>query len=237
MRRTILTAAALALLMSTAAHADILFTTAQVAKVRNGPGVNHNLLDEIPAGNLISASRCVRRDDGIAGADWCLVNYPDSAVARRSPVAGWVSQAVLLPYREAEQEPVQAPTRPNAYAAMPAQPTQVSLKCTPPLDRSDRNPVKAIYVSYVLGAPKLSITVTHEAWNGEMYNRADQYDDAVASYQDGIYGWRGSWMKNRNVIMSGGAFIGNDGRYYYREKQWKNGVTDHDTTSACIEVD
>jgi hypothetical protein len=217
-----MTAAALALL-TTAAHADMLFTTAQSAKVRNGPGVNHTLLDEIPAGNLISASRCVRRDDGIAGADWCLVNYPDGPVAHRTAVAGWVSQAALLPYREPEQEDMET--------------NQVSLKCTPPLDRSDRNPVKAIYVSFIPGAPKPSISVMHEAWNGAMYSRAEQYPDATVSYQDGIYGWRGSWVKNRNVIMSGGAFIGTDGRYYYREKQWKNGVPEADTTSPCIAVD
>lgn len=221
MRRMILIAAALALLTTTA-HADMLFTTAQSAKVRNGPGSNHALLDEIPAGNLISASRCVRRDDGIAGADWCLVNYPDGPIARRSP-AGWVSQAVLMPY----QPPA---------ATEDAETKQVSLKCTPPLDRSDRNPIKAIYVTFVLDAPKPSITVTHEAWNGAMYSRADQYD-AVASYQDGIYGWKGAWLKNRNVIMSGGAFIGTDGRYYYREKQWKNGLPEADTTSSCIEID
>ena len=51
--------------------------------------MNHGLIGEIRAGARVTASRCVPRDDGIAGANWCLVNY-------RS-VTGWVSQAGLMP--------------------------------------------------------------------------------------------------------------------------------------------
>jgi Bacterial SH3 domain len=57
--------------------------------VRNGPGSNHGLVGSIPAGQTVRASRCVPRDDGIAGADWCLVNW--------NGVTGWVSQAGLMP--------------------------------------------------------------------------------------------------------------------------------------------
>lgn len=57
--------------------------------IRNGPGVNHGLTGAIPAGQIVRASRCVPRDDGVAGADWCLVNW--------NGYAGWVSQAGLMP--------------------------------------------------------------------------------------------------------------------------------------------
>jgi hypothetical protein len=243
MRRTILIAAAFALLTTTA-HAAIYTVPADVSagrlNIRSGPGTNHALVGAIPAGATIRSDRCVPRDDGINGASWCLVTF--------NGATGWASSAGLMPgyMPPGTSTPTPVPPgmdmRSGPYAAMPAQPAedaepnQVSLKCTPPLDRSDRNPIKAIYVTFVLDAPKPSITVMHQAWNGAMYSRADQYD-ATASYQDGIYGWKGAWLKNRNVIMSGGAFIGTDGRYYYREKQWKNGLPEADTTSSCIVID
>lgn len=241
MRRTILTAAALALLTTTA-HSAVYTVPADVSagrmNIRSGPGTNHSLIGAIPAGATVNAGRCVQRDDGVRGADWCLVSY--------NGVTGFVSSAGLMPGYMPPTASTPTPVPPGmdmrsgTYAAMPAQPMQpmqVALKCAPPLDRSDRNPIKTVYVSFGLDAGKPSMSVSHEAWNGEMYNRADQYLNATVSYQDGIYGWRGSWVKDRNVIMSGGAFIGTDGRYYYREKQWKNGFPEADTTSSCAVID
>ena len=66
--------------------------------VRNGPGTNHGLLGAIPAGQTVRASRCVRRDDGIAGADWCLVTW--------NGLTGWVSQVGLMPVTPHPTQPV-----------------------------------------------------------------------------------------------------------------------------------
>jgi Bacterial SH3 domain len=88
-----LTAAALALTV-TIADADMLFTIPTSVSeghmnVRSGPGANHGLIGAIPGGQTVSASRCVPRDDGIRGADWCLVTW--------NGMRGWVSQAGLMP--------------------------------------------------------------------------------------------------------------------------------------------
>jgi uncharacterized protein YgiM (DUF1202 family) len=66
--------------------------------VRSGPGTNHGLLGAIPAGQTVGASRCAPRDDGIAGANWCLVTW--------NSLTGWVSQAGLMPLQE---QPVSPP--------------------------------------------------------------------------------------------------------------------------------
>ena len=57
--------------------------------IRSGPGANHGLLGAIPAGQTVIASRCVKRDDGIAGADWCMVSW--------NGITGWASQVGLMP--------------------------------------------------------------------------------------------------------------------------------------------
>lgn len=41
---------------------------------------------------------CVRRDDGIAGADWCLVTW--------NGLTGWVSQVGLMPVTPQPTQPV-----------------------------------------------------------------------------------------------------------------------------------
>ena len=63
-----------------------------VMNIRTGPGANHGLIGAIPAGQIVRASRCVPRDDGIAGADWCLVSW--------NGLTGWVSQVGLMPMQE-----------------------------------------------------------------------------------------------------------------------------------------
>ncbi|MBT1509439.1 SH3 domain-containing protein [Bradyrhizobium sp. SRL28] len=73
-----------------------------ILNVRRGPGVNHGLVGVIPAGQVVSASRCVPRDDGTVGADWCLVTW--------NGITGWASQAVLLPL---QQESAPAPRIPR----------------------------------------------------------------------------------------------------------------------------
>ena len=57
--------------------------------IRTGPGKYHSLIGSIPSGEIVSTSRCVPRDDGIAGPNWCLVNW--------NGVRGWVSLLGLTP--------------------------------------------------------------------------------------------------------------------------------------------
>jgi len=57
--------------------------------VRSGPGANYDLLGAIPAGAQVTATRCAPREDGIVGADWCLVTWRG--------LTGWSSRASLMP--------------------------------------------------------------------------------------------------------------------------------------------
>ena len=67
--------------------------------VRKGPGSNHQLLGSIPAGQTVTASRCAPRDDGIVGADWCLVTWRN--------LNGWVSRIGLMPVEASVTQPTQ----------------------------------------------------------------------------------------------------------------------------------
>jgi hypothetical protein len=186
----------------------------------------------------------VPRDDGIRGADWCVVVY--------NRVTGWVSTAGLMPGymppTASAPVPVPAgmdlqssPRDPRMAYAAPTPPTvkvgSFAFKCTPPLDRSDRNPVKNIWVSFAFDETSmkmLGMSVHHERWNGQMVNRFDQYADAGINYDQGIYGWKGSWVKDRNHIMAGGAFADGNGQWFYRERSWTNSVPDYDLTVPCV---
>lgn len=93
MKGLLTTAAALALL-TTAANADALQVQANdgFMNVRSGPGVNYSLLGTVPNGTRYEwpgRPTCVRRQDGIAGAPWCKVNYNGQG--------GWISMAGLMP--------------------------------------------------------------------------------------------------------------------------------------------
>jgi Bacterial SH3 domain len=57
--------------------------------IRSGPGTNYDLLGAIPAGAQVTATRCVPREDGINGADWCLVTWRG--------LSGWASRVGLMP--------------------------------------------------------------------------------------------------------------------------------------------
>jgi len=57
--------------------------------MRTGPGSNYDLIGAMPPGAQVTASRCAPREDGIAGADWCLVSYRGQT--------GWASRAQLMP--------------------------------------------------------------------------------------------------------------------------------------------
>jgi Bacterial SH3 domain len=67
----------------------LYFQVARELSVRSGPGSNHNLLGAIPSGVEVTATTCVERDDGIPGADWCLVSFRG--------LTGWGSRANLMP--------------------------------------------------------------------------------------------------------------------------------------------
>jgi hypothetical protein len=58
--------------------------------LRDGPGVNHTLLAQVPIGDYVIAHHCgIARDDGIPGATWCVVRW--------GAQWGFVSQARILP--------------------------------------------------------------------------------------------------------------------------------------------
>ena len=84
--------------------------------VRTGPGTNHGLIGAIPAGQTVRASRCVGRDDGIAGADWCLVAW--------NGLTGWVSRVGLMPVNE---PPAPSLPRPTAQVAPPRDQGEVTI--------------------------------------------------------------------------------------------------------------
>ena len=67
----------------------LYFQAASDVKIRRGPGSNHDLLGTIPTGVDVVAARCVPRDDGLAGADWCLISWRG--------LTGWGSRANLMP--------------------------------------------------------------------------------------------------------------------------------------------
>jgi uncharacterized protein YraI len=85
-------------LLGTAAYAeDLKFTVPNDVggghmNMRTGPGVDHALVGEIPAGQDVTATRCVKRDDHVRGADWCYVTYNGKH--------GWVSEAGLIPFED-----------------------------------------------------------------------------------------------------------------------------------------
>jgi clan AA aspartic protease (TIGR02281 family) len=60
--------------------------------IRSGPGVNFPIIGAIPAATSLTwrdKPYCVARQDGMRGADWCLVNH--------GGVQGWASKAGLVP--------------------------------------------------------------------------------------------------------------------------------------------
>jgi hypothetical protein len=59
----------------------------------------------------------------------------------------------------------------------------------------------------------------------------------VLKFDGSIFGWTGTYAKEPWVNMAGGVFFGADEHWYYREKQWKNGVPQFDLTSPCIVAD
>lgn len=223
MKRSLLLAAAAVLLMSTAANADILFTTTSAAKLRNGPGTTHALVGEIPAGNLISASRCVPRDDGMRGADFCLVNYPDGETPRRQP-AGWVSQAVLMPYQEQQT--------PRAESN--------GLECDPPVIVAgsvgeDRNPVVRTDVRYSID--ERAWHVRHILRSGLMVARDEQYamsDESNVKIK--VLRWSGTWTRNPAVYMIGTVEKNPRGEIVYAETQYRNSVLQFQSIARCSVV-
>lgn len=250
MKKLLISAAMLTL--SGAAQAGVYTVPNDVSaghmNMRNGPGTNHSLVGAIPAGMTVTSSRCTPRDDGITGADWCLVTW--------NGVTGWVSSAGLMPgyMPPSASAPVPVPqgtiiqgeppllrgqqVSPDYYGTSIPTPRVDAqfLTCTPPLDRNDKNPVKNIFVSFEYDMTSrrfTSMNVTHERYYGDIIDRFQQYPNAVLKFDGSIYGWTGAWVKNPARTMAGGVYMGQDGRWYYREKGWMNGASDSDMIAAC----
>jgi uncharacterized protein YgiM (DUF1202 family) len=247
-RKTIL-ASAFALAMTSTAYAEMLFTVPYGVSqghmnMRTGPGSNHDLIGAIPQGQRVSASRCVPRDDGVAGADWCLVDYAGTR--------GWVSRAGLMPYNpEPRGEYLPAPPPADAYAQVAPVPPPVlrsvppqtvitqtrNFVCRPTQDGRDRNPPVALHIGLDVDSSGNAehMRVVYDLWNGQRADRAKQYDNATmeTSKDRTIYSWNGIWSRDANVTMTGALYYGQDGRWFYREKQWKKGFVENDNTFPC----
>jgi uncharacterized protein YraI len=57
--------------------------------MRTGPGTKHRVLGSIPNGETITTDRCVPRDDGMRGPNWCFFTW--------NGMRGWVSKLGLVP--------------------------------------------------------------------------------------------------------------------------------------------
>jgi hypothetical protein len=228
---------AMLLLVYTTASRAMQFTvpsdvSAGHMNVRTGPGTNHSLIGSIPAGATVTTERCVQRDDGIRGADWCFVNY--------GGLRGWVSQAGLMPVYRPEPTPMAVPLSPSvqplALVAVPVIPTPGwhTFECYPTPDPRDRNPPTMAYIGIELSANNrvLNMTVSYDLANGGHVERSNQYG-ALAGNDGAIYGWTGTYARDLSKTMAGGLFFGNDGHWHYREKQWENGVPQYDHIMPC----
>jgi len=195
-----------AVLLCTAAHADMLFTIPPSVSeghlnVRSGPGVNHGLIGAIPGGQTVSASRCVPRDDGIRGAEWCFVSW--------NGLRGWASQAGLMPVQQ--QAPVQQPTAYNSDADVVCGRPQVLFD----LDRDPgTNPVVSVEVSYF---PKdHAWRIFHHLANGAVVSRSEQY--AITDMTDDHKTqWAGSLNRNRSKYMVGEVKFNQQHEPFYYE--------------------
>jgi SH3 domain-containing protein len=234
MKRSLFAAAAV-LLMSTAAHADMLFTIPPhvsngVMNMRSGPGVNHGLLGAIPAGETVRASHCAPRDDGVRGANWCLVNW--------NGMRGWVSQAGLLPY----QPPVVAQSPYQAQAAIQPPPLpaprqdQSSLLCEAPRLVAgnlgpDTNPVVQTDIRYDIRDGYW--TVRHIMLNGQIANRDEQYamnDESNPSVK--MLRWTGNFVRDANLYMVGSVEKIN-GEIVYSETQYRGQALRFQSVARC----
>jgi uncharacterized protein YraI len=234
----VLAFAMLLLVYTTASRAMQFTVPADVSaghmNVRTGPGTNHSLIGSVPAGATVASERCVPRDDGIRGADWCFVNY--------GGLRGWVSQAGLMPVYRPEPVPLSPlvqplaaiPVSPNAFPTQSIEGWHV-FQCYPKADARDRNPPTMAYVGVELTRTNrvLNMTVSYDLANGDHVERSNQYG-AIAGNDGLIYGWTGKYVRDPSKTMAGGLFYGNDGEWHYREKQWEHGVVQYDYVVSCV---
>ena len=260
-----------AMLICTAAQADIIFTVpTNVSEghmnMRDGPGSNHALIGAIPGGAVVSASRCVPRDDGIAGANWCLVTY--------GMTRGWVSQAGLMPggastpsyyppvpsgtviqgYSGGEPPYRGGPVSPDysdSYAMQGIQPPvpmtpivtegQQEFVCVPGYDKSDHNPPTNIVVDVMLNhGVATNMEVAFDLRGGERVYRSRQYRATIphdSLDHSVLASWRGTRVANPHQTMAGGLYYGRDNQWHYREKQWNDSRVEWDYTAPCRMVD
>jgi hypothetical protein len=220
MKRFLLTTAA-ALLIGTASASAYTTMTFRVPldvsgghmNVRNGPGANHALIGEIPAGSIVHAATCVPRDDGVRGADWCFIELGRSG--------GWVSQVGLMPLEVPPETRIEVtPDQPPAYREA----QHGGLVCGAPVvsvgDTYDGNPVISVEVKY--NAADHAWRVFHHRANGEVVSRSEQYAIVDAS-DDNKAQWRGSLNRNRSIYMIGEARR-EQGQIIYAEWMYDRGL-------------
>jgi hypothetical protein len=109
---------------------------AGVLNVRAGPGVHHEIVGTLPAGSFVTGYRCLPRDDGLGGANWCQVKLNNGLL-------GWASLAGMYPART--EQP--SPTQPMPTAPPP--PTVEPLPSAAQIPPSQPNPDTAQMRSWV----------------------------------------------------------------------------------------
>ena len=115
-------------------------------------------------------------------------------------------------------------------------PESVFLKCFPPLDQTDSDPVTETWI-YAKFDPNnnfapLIITVVHRSRKGNTYDRTYQYDTNLES-DDRTYtwSWRGHLKTNRRYSMTG--TLTNNGTWAYYEAQMLDGSPSSSTEFTC----
>jgi uncharacterized protein YraI len=202
----------IALLGSAQAETLVVQANDGYMNIRSGPGTNYSLVGTVPNGKRISWSgpaTCVRRQDGIVGADWCKVNVYNGQLA---PVGsyynqmGWVSRAGLMPVYE--EEPAHGPefeTPEGSDGTLTCDRPQVLLGDDP----RDPNPVIGIELSY--SPQDHAWRIFHHQANGGVVSRSEQYA-IVDNTSSNKVQWSGSLNRNRSLFMVGE--VKSDGYYY-----------------------
>jgi hypothetical protein len=115
-------------------------------------------------------------------------------------------------------------------------PQSVFLKCAPPLDRSDLDPVTETWIYAKFDGKRnyeaLTMTVVHRSKSGNAYYRMYQYD---ASFQSDAltytWSWSGTLKANQRYKMTGTLTY--NGTWSYHEAQMLDGNPSMSTEFNC----
>lgn len=115
-------------------------------------------------------------------------------------------------------------------------PKSVLLKCVPPLDTSDSDPITDAWI-YAKFDPKdgfkiQTLTVVHHSRNGNSFDRTFQYDAVLESDPGSFkWSWSGQLKRNRQYRMTG--TLSYNGIWSYDEALTLNGRNVSTTEFKC----